>query len=63
MNKSFFIIYLFIIPTILFAQEYDETKLEEVLELISEEHDLTIQLDQIEALMQKPIDLKKSNKG
>jgi hypothetical protein len=62
MNKSFFIIYLFIIPTILFAQEYDETKLEEVLELISDEHDLTIQLDQIEALMQKPIDLRKATK-
>jgi len=58
MNKWLIILYLFFVPVYTYPQEYDETKLEEVLELFAIEYDLTIQIDQIEALIQKPIDLR-----
>jgi hypothetical protein len=60
MINRFIVILFLICPFFISAQEYDESRLEEILELISEEGDLTIQLDQIDALMQSPINLNKA---
>mgnify|MGYP006287126559 CR=1 FL=1 len=45
----------------LYSQIPDPERLEEVLENISEESDLTIQLDEVEALSRDPIDLSRAD--